>query len=76
MGIVNEEVSCEIVQASISVVQREDGETVVEPWRFITLEVDGFERMTPKELRKFGHWCIREGKRIGREYSSNGSRRD
>lgn len=75
MGIVNEEVSCEIVQAEISVVQRTEGETV-EPWRFITLEVDGFEPMTPKELRKFGHWCISEGKRIGREYRSNGAPRE
>lgn len=75
MGIVNEKVSCEIVQAEISVVQRTKGETV-EPWRFITLEVDGFERMTPKELRKFGRWCITEGKRIGKQYRSNGAARE
>lgn len=75
MGIVNEEVSCEIIQASISVVQREDGESV-DPWRFVCLKVDGFERMTPKELRKFGRWCMNEGKRIGQQYRSNGAPRE
>lgn len=75
MGIVNEEVSCEIIDATISVVQREAGETV-DPWRFVTLEVDGFESMTPKELRKFGRWCMSEGKRIGQQYRSNGAPRE
>lgn len=75
MGIINEEVSCEIVQAKLSVVQRVEGEDT-DPWRFITLEVDGFEPMTPKELRKFGRWCITEGKRIGQQYKSNGAPRE
>ena len=74
MGIVNEEVSCEIVDATISVVEREDGETT-EPWRFVKLEVHEYERMTPKELRKFGRWCVDEGKRIGQQYKSNGAPR-
>lgn len=74
MGIVHEEISCEIVDASISIVQLEAGECV-EPWRFVNLEVDGFENMTPKDLRKFGRWCITEGKRIGQQYKSNGAPR-
>lgn len=74
MGIVNEKVSCEVVDASISVVQR-DSDECVEPWKIITLEFDCFERMTPKELRKFGRWCMTEGKRIGQQYRSNGAPR-
>lgn len=75
MGIVNEEVSCEVVDATICVEQREPDECV-EPWKIITLELDGFERMTPKELRKFGRWCMTEGKRIGQQYRSNGALRE
>ena len=75
MGIVNEEVSCEVVDASISVVQR-DSDECIEPWKIITLEFDGSERMTPKELRKFGRWCMNEGKKIGQQYRSNGAPRE
>lgn len=75
MGIVNEETRFEDVAASIMIVERTKGE-YVEPWRIITLEVDGYERITPKEMRKLGRWLIAEGKRIGQQYKSNGARKE
>ena len=44
-----------------------------EPWRFISLEFDQFENLTPPELRRLGRWLVQEGKRIGKEYKSNGA---
>ncbi|MFP5340229.1 MAG: hypothetical protein ACLGIW_17330 [Gammaproteobacteria bacterium] len=72
MGLIREEVEHDELPATIMVVERQDGETM-EPWRFIGLECDHFERLTPLELRKLGHWLVKEGKRIGREYKSNGA---
>lgn len=74
MGIMHGDVTCEEVNASIAVIQREPDECV-DAWKIIALEID-VERMTPRELRSFGHWCIREGKRIGRTYLSNGKPRN
>lgn len=75
MGIVIEEVRCEDAAATIMVIEKVPGE-MVEPWRIVNLEVDSFENLTPKELRKLGRWLMTEGKRIGREYKSNGAARE
>lgn len=46
---------------------------VRDPWHFINLRVNGTENLTPTELRALGLWLVNEGKRIGREYNSNGA---
>lgn len=74
MGLIREEVEHVELPVTISVVEREKGE-MTEPWRFIGLEFEHFERLTPPELRKLGHWLVKEGKRIGREFKSNGAPR-
>lgn len=71
MGRVQEQV-CKDVDNQLSVVQRGPGE-YYEPWRIISFERDTMEFMTPRELRELGRWLISEGKRIGREYTANGS---
>ena len=75
MGLVREEVQHDELPMTISVIEREKGE-MTEPWRFVGFEFDNFERLTPPELRKLGHWLVKEGKRIGREYKSNGGPRN
>lgn len=72
MGLIREVFAPDDLLATIMVVERQDGETT-EPWRFIGLDVDNLGRLTPPELRKLGRWLVREGKRIGREYKSNGA---
>lgn len=74
MGLIRDERSHEHLPATVMVVEREKGETAW-PWRFVRLEVEHFERLTPPELRKLGHWLIKEGKRLGREYKSSGAPR-
>jgi hypothetical protein len=74
VGIVNEETAHDEIQASIMVVERTKGE-MVEPWRIVGFEFDHMDRLTPSELRTLGHWLVKEGKRIGREYKSNGARK-
>lgn len=74
MGLVTEEVRHETVDVTIMTVERQKGE-VVEPWRFISVEFDVMERMTPKELRQLGRWLMTHGRRIGREYKSNGAKK-
>ena len=74
MGIVREEISHEDLPVSLAVVEREKGETT-EPWRFIRLDVEHFERLTPPELRRLGRWLLQQGKRIGQEYKANGARK-
>jgi len=50
------------------------GSEVREPWRIVSMSLEHFHQdMSPKELRELGRWLISEGKRIGREYKSNGS---
>ncbi len=44
-----------------------------EPWKCITLRMDDFEELTPKELRALGKWLTQQGRRIGRTYKSNGA---
>lgn len=72
MGFVTEEIEHDELPVTLITVEREAGETR-EAWRFVSLEFDHFERLTPPELRKLGRWLVHEGKRIGREYKSNGA---
>lgn len=74
MGFVTEEIEHDELSAVLTTIEREAGETS-EPWRFIELDLDRFERMTPRELRSLGKWLAKEGKRIGREYKSNGAKK-
>ena len=70
MGVVHEEVHHDFLDASFTVDEREDG-SCRDPWRFVSLEID-FGRITPKEMRNLGKWLMSQGKRLGREYKSNG----
>lgn len=72
MGIIREETTYADLDVVIEVVERQPGETT-EPWRFVTLRVDDWGRMTPKELRGLGRWLQQQGIRLGREYKSNGA---
>ena len=72
MGFVTEQIEHDELPVTLMTVEREAGETV-EAWRFVSLEFDHFERLTPPELRKIGRWLVQEGKRIGKEYKSNGA---
>ena len=74
MGIMREEIEHPDFAARIEVVERQKGESV-EPWRFVWFSMDGFDTMTPKELRELGKWLYQQGRRIGREYKSNGAPR-
>jgi hypothetical protein len=56
---------------SIEVIEREPGETR-EQWKMIAIEAPFAEYLTPSQLRTLGRWLVSEGKRIGREYKSNG----
>ena len=74
MAYVTEEIEHEELPVKLMTAERdkESGECR-EPWRFISLEFDLFESLTPPELRRPGRWLVREGKRIGKEYKSNGA---
>ena len=76
MGIIHEEIEFETYEAAarLMIVEKEKGECVT-PWANCMVEVDGFGRFTHKELQQLGRWLIREGKRIGREYKSNGAKK-
>ena len=82
MGIIKEEVRIGTdrvkemfdVDAKILVVEREEGE-LWRPFHIIQLSFDCNDLMTPRELRDFGAFCMREGRRIGREYTSSGRKK-
>lgn len=74
MGYVRETKTHEATGIVLEVIEREQGE-ITEPWRFVSLECDGFERMTPRELVSLGNWLAEEGKRLGRERTSSGAAR-
>lgn len=76
MAYVREETKHEDFPATLTVVQRrpETGECIPN-WEFISLEWDGFQRLTPKQLRELGKWLVQEGKRIGKEYKCNGAKK-
>lgn len=72
MAIIHEETSHSDLPATILVTERTKGECRM-PWEMISLEFDSFEWLTPVQLRQLGKWLIQEGKRICREYKSNGA---
>lgn len=74
MAIVHEETKHEYLPVSIMVSQRTRGETIA-PWDILHCEVDSMTRMSPKQLQEVGYWLVEQGKRIGREYKSNGAPR-
>ena len=74
MGLVREETKHETLPAELMVVEREKRECR-EPWRFVELRVDDFHKLTPRELRDLGRWLQQQGRRLGREYKSNGAPR-
>ena len=73
MALVHEELEHEL-GLKLMTSERVEGETR-DPWRFVSLEMDSFENLTPHELQTLGEWLIAQGKRIGREYKSNGGRK-
>lgn len=75
MALIHEETKHEYLPVSLMVSQRQKGETIG-PWELIHCEVDGMERLTPHELVELGEWLIQQGKRIGKEYKSNGAPRN
>lgn len=72
MGIIRDIVRHPELDIGLTVVER-DPEESCDPWRFVGIDVDSLDRLTPVELRKLGKWLIDEGRRIGREYKSNGA---
>lgn len=72
MGRIREQVK-HASGAELMVVERESQECR-EPWHFVHLEFDGHgEYMSPKQLRELGRWLVAEGKRLGKQYKSNGA---
>jgi hypothetical protein len=72
MGRIREEIKHNS-GAELMVVERQ-GNECREPWHFVRLDVDGHSGyMSPKELRDLGRWLIAEGKRMGKQYKSNGA---
>ena len=57
--------------AEITVLQRDD--EFYQPWKIISLEMESYETLTPRELRRIGKWLIDQSKRIGKEYKPNGA---
>lgn len=72
MALIHEELKHEYLPVSLTVSERVKGECIA-PWAIAHCEVDGMERLTPKELRELGRWLVQQGKRLGREYRSNGA---
>ena len=72
MAIVHEETQHKYLPVTISVTERV-GNECRPVWEIVSLEYDSFENLSPKQLRELGKWLIGEGKRIGREYKSNGA---
>jgi len=72
MSIVHEQVHHADSGIELMVSERTANEAR-DPWRFISLEVDGWGRLTPRELRELGKWLQQHGRRMGKEYKSNGA---
>lgn len=75
MGVVTEQVEHDHLDVKL-LIDRKAKEETRGPWEIISLEVGMLNRMTPKELRQLGRWLQQEGKRIGREFKSNGARKE
>lgn len=74
MGIIKEEIRHKYIDAVITVVEKEKEETV-DRWKFASIEMNSMESLSPVDLRELGKWLIKEGKRLGKEYKSNGSKK-
>lgn len=74
MGLIREEITHHIAEAELMVVEREKHECR-DPWRFVSLHIDNMGKLTPKEVRELGRWLQQQGRRLGREYKSNGAPR-
>ena len=74
MSIIHEETCHAHLKVEFSVSERTAGETR-DPWSFVHLQIDSMIDMTPREMRNLGRWLIDEGRRLGREYKSNGAPR-
>jgi hypothetical protein len=74
MSIVHEETRHAHLDVEFLVSERTVGE-MREPWSFVSLEIDSMSSITPREMRNLGRWLIDEGRRLGREYKSNGAPR-
>jgi hypothetical protein len=74
MSIIHEETRHAHLEVEFSISERTAGE-MREPWRFVHLEIDSMSSITPREMRNLGRWLIDEGRRLGREYKSNGAPR-
>jgi len=74
MAIVREEIKDPNGTATLMVCERAARE-VQGPWRIARIVIDDYSALTPKELRALGRWITAQGRRIGREYKSNGARR-
>ena len=72
MALIHEEKTHQFSGVELMTSEREDHETRG-AWQFIDLSFNHKVTLTPKELRDLGHWLVKEGKRIGREYNSNGA---
>lgn len=75
MALIQEEIHNDILDTTIEVLEQEDKE-MVEKWFIVSLRVDGWERCTPKQLQELGKWLIVNGERIGKEYRSDGSKKE
>lgn len=74
MAFINEEIEYEVFDASLTVSEREKSE-FSNPWSIISLEVDNYGNCTQRQLVVLGKWLVSQGKRIGKEYNSNGAKR-
>ena len=72
MSIVHEQVQHAGSGVELTVSEKVARETR-DQWRFISLEIDGWGRLTPRELRELGRWLQQQGRRMGKEYKSNGA---
>ena len=76
MALIREETTHPIYDVELMVTQRYAPE-VRDQWRIVTMTLNRFSNdLTPRELRDLGRWLVKEGKRIGREYKSNGAPKD
>lgn len=73
MAFIQESVEFDSV-LTVEVLEKEKNE-YVEPWEIVNIELAFSVRLSPKKMRELGKWLINQGKRIGREYNSNGKKK-
>jgi hypothetical protein len=75
MGLIRESIELSSNKDMVLEVIEHTHDESYEPWHIIGLSIDDWSELTPVELRKLGHRLVKESLRIGREYTSKGSRR-